>query len=302
MGEDLQVALVTWFGDDLELLVKMLAGEVQSARELTRLVSDRQRKASFHLEFTDGRQFKARRYRTAAAISSAVALSPLLAALPFSRVLVNRGLVALEQWIEGTPLSPAAVSAEQARAAGALLGRIHCIADLPTDLPAQMPAGNWYADNIGAHLQELVAAGALTASVAARLHRAASANRPERLDRGLVHGDFCADNIVVDGSGGLFVVDNESLQLAALDYDLARCWARWPMSQSQRIAFAEGYRGFRGLGAFAAHATFWAIQALSQSIAVHLRHNKPCEAALAALRQIGCEPGTARWPELSALP
>jgi hypothetical protein len=301
MAEDWRAALATWFGDDLHELVNVLGGEVQSARELTRLVSARQRKASFRLDFADGRRCKARRFRTAESASSALALSPLLEALPFSRILVARGLVAVEQWIEGIPLQPGDVSVEQAQVAGALLGRVHAITGLPADLLAHVPGGNWHADSIDAHLQELVAAGVLATAAAARLHAAAMANQPGRLAIGLVHGDFCADNIVVDCEGELFVVDNESLHLGALDYDLARCWVRWPMSESLRAAFAGGYRSVRGLEGFTLHATFWAIKALSQSIAVHLRHNKRCEPALEALLRISGERGAVVWPERSAL-
>jgi len=301
MADEWRAALATWFGDDLHDLVKALGGEVQSARELTRLVSARQRKASFRLDFADGRRCKARRFRTAESASAALALAPLLEALPFSRILVARGLVAIEQWIEGVPLRPGDVSVEQARVAGALLGRVHAITGLPADLLAQVPDGNWYADSIDAYLQELVAAGALVTATAARLHEAAMANQPGRLAIGLVHGDFCADNIVVDGEGDLFVVDNESLHLGALDYDLARCWVRWPMSESLRAAFSGGYQSVRGLDDFTLHGTFWAIKALSQSIAVHLRHNRPCEPALEALLRMSCEPGLVAWPECSAL-
>ncbi len=301
MADEWRAALATWFGDDLHDLVKALGGEVQFARELTRLVSTRQRKASFRLDLADGRRCKARRFRTAEGAAAALALAPLLEALPFSRILVARGLVTVEQWIEGVPLRPGDVSVEQAQVAGALLGRVHAITALPADLLAQVPGGNWYADSIDVHLQELVAAGVLATAPAARLHEAAMANQPGRLAIGLVHGDFCADNIVVDGEGDLFVVDNESLHLGALDYDLARCWVRWPMSESLRAAFAGGYRSVRGLEGFSRHATFWAIKALSQSIAVHLRHNSRCEPALAALLRMSCEPGAVVWPERSAL-
>lgn len=301
MADDWRVVLATRFGDDLHELVTALGGEVRSARELTRLVSARQRKASFRLDFADGRRCKARRFRTAESASSVLALSPLLEALPFSRILLARGLVAVEQWIEGVPMRLGEVSVEQAQVAGALLGQVHAITKLPADLLAQVPAANSYADSIDPYLQELVVAGALEKATAARLHEAAIANQPGCLAIGLVHGDFCADNIVVDGEGDLFVVDNESLHLGALDYDLARCWARWPMSESVRAAFAGGYRSVRGLDDFTLHGTFWAIKALSQSIAVHLRHNKPCEPALEALLRMSCEPGLVAWPECSAL-
>ena len=297
MGDDSQLALVSLFGDDLQALLDQLGGEIESALELTRLVSTSPRKASFKLTLRDGRQVKARRHRTADSFSSVVALLPLLEPLPFSRCIAGAGRVTIEQWVEGIPLAVQGVSAARAREAGDLLGRVHTTTDLPGSLLAQLPTGNWYADSIGTHLQELVAAGALSSPQGATLLAMAHASQPASFDTGLIHGDFCADNMVVDGSGRVFVVDNESLQLGALDFDLARCWARWPMSPESRSAFTVGYARHRALDGLAAHARFWAIKALSQSIAVHLRYDRSCHNALDALLMIARDGGGGLWPE-----
>ncbi len=298
MAEDQPCATSPSLGADLEYLIAQLGGEIESTHELTRLVSARRCKASFKLILRDGRIFKARRFMNADRFSSALALAPLLENLPFARCIASRGMATVEQWIEGTALDARCMTADLARQAGDLLGRVHTIADLPGASLVQLPGVDRYVDTIATHLQELVGAGVLSGSQARKLEETALACRPESFDTGLIHGDFSADNMVFDGSGRLFVVDNESLQSGALDYDLARCWARWPMSKTLRRAFIAGYGRHRSLEGLAAHDRFWAIVALSQSIAIHRRYDEPCPGALAALERIACGAGSDLWPQL----
>lgn len=298
MGEKWKETLAAWFGNDLQILVRQLGIEIDSAEEITCLTSARQRKASFKLTLTDGRLFKARRFRTLDRFSSAVALAPFIEDLHFSRIVAAHGMASIEQWIAGSPLSADAVSERQANWAGALLGQLHTITDLPPDLLARAPAGSWYNNKINTHLTALVARGALEPALAEKIFELALERQPATFDVGLIHGDFCADNMVISDNGEIFVVDNESLGLGAFDYDIARCLTRWPMNEALRKAFVEGYQRHRSLQVFSSHLEFWAIKALSLTVYVHFNHNRSCEPSLAALKQIVGGAGDRLWLDL----
>lgn len=297
-GREWQEALAARFGDDLQELVRQLGIKIDSAEEITRLISARQRKASFKLTLTDGRLFKARRFKTPDHFSSVVALSPLIEDLHFSRIVAAHGMASIEQWIGGSPLSAKAVTEGQAHWAGSLLGQLHKITDLPQDLLARAPDVNWYSSKINTHLAALVARGALEPALAEKIFELALECQPASFDVGLTHGDFCADNMVIRDNGEIFVVDNESLGLGALDYDIARCLTRWPMNEALRKAFLEGYQRHRSLQVFASHQEFWAIKALSLTVYVHFNHNRSCEPSLAALEQIADGAGDRSWLDL----
>lgn len=276
-----------WLGDDLDMLLQQLGGELESAVELTGTVSSRQRKAVFRVNLKDGRVFKARRFKTLERCRSVIELMPILEEFPFPRIVASSGLSAIEEWIEGTPVQLGDVTAEQARRAGTVLGQLHTVASLPPNLLAQMPDLEWHSSRISAHLAVLVESGGLPSAVASRLQTLAEESRPTTFSAGLVHGDFCADNFVISTDGELCVIDNESLHIDALDYDLARCWSLWPMSRQVRQAFTAGYEYYRSLETVTAYADFWSIRALCKTAHSKVRHHKPCAQAMEALIRVG---------------
>jgi Ser/Thr protein kinase RdoA (MazF antagonist) len=291
--------LAYWLGDDLESLLRQLGGEIESVEELTRLVSAQQRKASFKLTLKDGRLFKARRFKPESH-SAVIALAPLLDKFNFSRIVATCGKVAIAQWISGTAMGPDSVTDEQAHSAGVLLARVHTITDLPADLLDRVPDVRWYTNKTSRYLAALVDRGALESALAKRIAEIAVARQPDNFEAGLIHGDFCADNMVISDDGEIYVIDNESLALRALDYDVARCWSRWPMAGGLRQAFAEGYERYRSLHAFNAHVEFWAINAFALTAHVHVNHHKPCQPALRALERISRGDMENLWPDLSS--
>ena len=283
------------FGNDLQVLEQRLGSEIETAEELTRIISDKLQKASFKVRLEDGRDFKLRRFKSAGDWSSFVALAPLLENLSFSRLIYAHGIASIEQWITGTSLADTNITNQQLSWAGGLLGQLHNIRSRPVAEQTSPPGGQRYLDSINAHLSVLVEHAALDPVFAQNLYELAHQALPAHLEVGLIHGDFCAENMVVTASGKIVVIDNESLRVGALDYDIARCWSRWPMTDSQRAAFAEGYRRHRGLDRFNQHRDFWAIKALSQTVYVRLEYNKPYQSALDALKQIGFDSGGDHW-------
>ena len=59
--------------------------------------------------------------------------------------------------------------------------------------------------------------------------------------RGPVHGDLCAENLVLASDGRVISIDNERVRIDFLDFDLARTWTRWPMSARMHTRFERRY-------------------------------------------------------------
>jgi len=279
-------ALARWLGDDLAELMKQIGGELESAEELTVLVSPRQRKASFKLTLLDGRVFKARRMKSSTRWASVVALSPLVENMPFAGVIAAHGMSCIEQWIPGTPLRAESVTPDQARRAGEVLGRLHTTSLPSPELLKTAPDGSWYRNRLDRHLAALVVRGALGHATARRIFTSAVEHQPATFEIGLIHGDFSADNIVIKDDGEIAVIDNESLRLAALDFDLARCRTRWPMTEVIAGAFVDGYQCYRSPETAGADKTFWEICALALTAYAQTNHNKPAGPVLDELRRL----------------
>ena len=79
---------------------------------------------------------------------------------------------------------------------------------------------------------------------------------------GVVHGDICPENMVIDGHDNLRVIDNDSIAQRAREFDLARLWYRWPMTIDQREAFDDGYGLSDVLACYREHFLHWAIVVL----------------------------------------
>jgi thiamine kinase-like enzyme len=120
-------------------------------------------------------------------------------------------------------------------------------------------------------LADLVAAEALDPGAARETARLAVLHAPRTASVGLCHTDFCGENIVTDAAGTVFVIDNEGIAVDAYEYDLARTWYRWPMTELQQRAYAEGYGDHDHATRFASHFLYWALMALVESSAVRVR-------------------------------
>ena len=135
-------------------------------------------------------------------------------------VLHRSGPVVLEQWVDGVPWDAVERSADDIRSAATLLGAVHQVRRAAgQELPYLAPTTDVIAMNQG-NLALLTATGALSTQQQSALQPKLAAAPPAAV-HGLLHTDFCPENIVRSSDGTLWVVDNEHLRVGAVDMDLA---------------------------------------------------------------------------------
>lgn len=280
---------------ELGLLLDRLDSQVNVVREITRLTSPRQRKATFRVSMQDGRVVKARQFASDQKRIRYCDLLSLLEDLPFSRVIAAGGRATLEEWIDGSPLQTQAITEEQAFNIGDLLGRLHTLATVPKKYREGIPGPEEHLEKTRESLSIIAGHYPHRLPQCQVLEQIAIEQKPSNCETGLIHADFCPDNMIKNAAGTIVVIDNEHLRTGALDYDLARCWSRWPMTTEQRQAFCGGYSQHRELGKFVENRVFWAIRALSLSTRVHIGHGKPNKVVEKALFQIIHESPAITW-------
>jgi len=199
----------------------------------------------------------------------------------------------LEEWVKGRPLTPDEWTHARLRCCGEILGRLHSSNRRP---PPHGRTPTLELRRLEEQIRRLVHARALATWEANRLCAVAEASLPAQIEWGVVHGDFCAANIVIRPSGTLAVVDNESLDLGALDGDLARTWTRWSLGHDQRRVFAEGVERHRSMDEFRASRPYWMIRALTASALFWVLTDPSFEAPLEELRTFARSPTDAASP------
>lgn len=203
----------------------------------------------------------------------------------FAPALGRHGSVLIEQWIDGEPLA-GRESGRRFHEAGALLGRLHGT-PLQPDAPSTCATRGWLRIASSA-IAFLADRGRLTRGEAAALQEALVTRDPGTDRNTIVHTDLCAENIIIDGSGALRVIDNENVAVGPAGFDLGCTFHRWPMSGADRDRFQDGYRSAAGRDPFGdprANA-FWRIVAPLMGARVHMANDPGrLEASLALLRR-----------------
>ena len=298
-------------GPDLAVLASAVGSRLVRTVPITGLPSATLKRATFRLEFADGRILKGRRFDSPADAERVELLARVLGDCPLPLVWGRRGAALLEEWIPGVSLGRVAPRITDVRQAGALLGAMHGV---PIALAGSgaLPAVIVAAPSIDARrattvrgLHGLVRLGLLTASAAHRLQALVDRHAPREASgaltpRGIIHRDFCRENLVLAPAGRLWVIDNGTLTVDAYDFDLGRTWYRWPLTPEWWSHFAKGYREHRTTDGFAEHFPFWAIAVLVE--AALFRYEAATSDALKPVRRLdtllgGLDAGDPRtWP------
>ncbi len=234
-------------------------GPLCRTRKISSLAAPRHRAAAYRLDFADGRVLKGRELRDA---STAARVRYVLRHAPhpaFPRLVAQRQDVMLLEWVEGSPAGPN--ESGVVRAGADFLATLH-----ETPLPARCPFApddplERQTARTARHLERLVRAGALDAGRADALRGVLKSHLPARWRVGFVHGDLCAENLVVDAEGHVRVVDNEALAVDACDADLARTLYRWSLDPRSADVFLETYVRRRSIEPLLEHFGYWALSA-----------------------------------------
>jgi hypothetical protein len=241
----------------------------------------------------DRQTLKVRSFPNPDAAAAMVQLRGLIGEHPgFGRVLACRGPYVLEEWVEGAVLVGREISPAQAQACGTLLAELHLTA-LPANGQSRSEGSELAAES-RARLHELAAAGALTTCEATRLAEGLLAQAPAHVRQGLIHFDFCGENLVWAEGRGVVSIDNERLRMGPFAYDLGRTLALWQLPEQAQQAFRAGYLAAGG-PAEDSNRPYWILVALITSAWFRVRHDPArAEVSLRALRAWGtasAEPG-----------
>lgn len=261
-------------GSSLCALVRARGVPLAKLTEVTALPSPVRRRGAFALDFADGTRLKGRRLRSAERADTVQRLRGALGE-GFARILDRSGDALLLEWVEGPTLaSLETLPTGAARRCGRMLGALHATHSQGSSGGAP-PSADELLQRLERNAGQLCEAQRLDDALARRALDAAAAQRPKEMSLGIVHKDFCAENIVLGPGGGPVCIDNANLAFGPHDLDLARTWYRWPMALRDRRRFGAGYRERRSLSAFLDHFAFWAIVALVGSAGTRLRAGAP---------------------------
>lgn len=270
-------------GESLAALVSALGSPVMRVEPITTLPADGRQ--TFRFWLADGRCLKGRRFKSATRAETVWRILTVANVGFLGHAVAHRGDAIVEEWIEGHPLVHGQVNDRLMREAGRLLGTLHSIPPPPTgDLGFEpLDAGAWLRKST-ASLQALQEARLIPAARVRMLLEAMTTQMPATVRTGTIHRDLCPENLIADTSRRLISVDNGTMSVGSIEYDLCRVWYRWPMTARERTVFNEGYRELGEAGDVGAPAPFWALVVILNSARVRLGVSS--ERAAAALSRL----------------
>lgn len=254
---------------DLSYLLRRERLRVLHWREITTLRTRYLHRRTYCLQLDDGTMCKARLVRRRLAARRMRRLLPLLPSASVAQLLAHHRRAVLEQWIDGPTADRLSWHEPLLNSAGELLGRIHRAVAVRQVEPQDRQFGvvlRAFRQGLSALCRRSVISTSSAQSILELAHR----NAPRRAHWGLVHRDFCAENLVVRRTKTC-VIDNVTVRLGFLEEDLARSCLRWPMSESQFTDFLAGYDVHADSGPFICSRRFWMLVASVLAAALRLR-------------------------------
>lgn len=241
-------------------------------------------KRAFRIDLADGGVAKARVLRPG---RSAERVAALLgsggAARRCARVIAGRGRCLLEEWVDGESLAATPTSPTLLVECGRALADIHRtplgsgISD-PTDSASGR-------ERVRYDLASLHRADRLTRPEVEALLAMADATAVPDGPCGLVHLDYCGENIVFHAERGPVCIDNETVGTGPFAFDCARTVTRWSLDAQSRRRFLDGYVAAGG-PADLRHLEFWTLAADATSARLRVEHGNPdVDEPLQALRR-----------------
>jgi thiamine kinase-like enzyme len=189
----------------------------------------------------------------------------------FAPLISQHGRVLIEAWIDGEALL-GVPEPHHLETAGAVLCELHSRSTLGGQRLHEACSTADHRLIVQEYLRHLVANGGLAEAEAARLDEALERLDPRQAISGLAHLDFCGENMVIDRTGRLRIVDNDRMRLDALGYDLARTWCRWALPAPEWEAFCRAYTTRLPFPNPLDALPFWKIVAAVRSAGFRLRY------------------------------
>lgn len=192
---------------------------------------------------------------------------------------VDRG-VTVWAWVQGRTLDRSPSGRDVARA-GELLAWLHswrAAQEGPQRSTAALVA------RAARQLEELAGAGVVTPGMRAGLGSLLSLLPPSAA-WGVVHGDFCGENLVVAHDGAVVSIDHERMRSGYLDYDVARTWSRWLLPEPLERRFLDAYERVRPLPSERALRA-WRAAAVIKRLHLRHRHGVPSRVARTRAEQL----------------
>ena len=185
------------------------------------------------------------------------------------RILLVTRRVVVEEWVEGVSLAHLPLSETRLGKAADLLGALHATREVGhRKLPVSRRVRP-FVRRAERHLARLAASAVIGETERRSTTRALTRFAPEHALAGVTHDDFCAENLVEDPSGRVVAVDNEHMRIGFLEFDVARTWYRWPMSEEAWERFEDRYALWRG-PVDRENVPFWRLAAVLSSAYVRL--------------------------------
>jgi Phosphotransferase enzyme family len=271
---------------------------VRAFRRISKMHSSDIRRLAYQVDVEPGHAIKARRVQDD---ETARRLFEIRRDLPdaFAPAFGRYGAVLLEDWIEGEDLGDRPLSHAHLVDAGSLLADLHATQTVAGHAVHEMRSTAAWRHEAEADLRQILAAGGLDERDGSLIRAALDRLDPGQAIFGLVHTDFCGENMIVDRAGRLRVVDNERIGVDALGYDIARTWYRWTLPTSAWERIRSAYAARMPFSEPLETLGFWSIATVAQSAALRLRVDRArAHVPLDRLRRMAAELGDRRTPSL----
>jgi thiamine kinase-like enzyme len=239
------------------------------------------RPGAYRAETREWGQIKIRVGHRRRTVERALGYVELLGDPRLPRPLARSGRVTVEAWVEGRTLADCD-ERESLDGAARLLAAIHGFQRARVQRDQSVAP---IRRRLLRQLDELVEARLIDRAAATRLERLADA-LPATARVGLLHGDFCGENLVCRRDGVVVSIDNAHLHLGFLQYELGRSWYRWQHSPRAAEHVEGRYRELTGLGVDAAERTAWRTAATVKGLHLRHRHRWPLELPRSALARL----------------
>lgn len=243
------------------------------------------RSSPLHVWSNSHGELKVRRVESPESLEHYLKIRRANQVLPMPEVVHAGSCFLVERWIEGRPILPSDVDGDFMYSLGDLVG---AFATQPCDLQAEserLRSGVGLETKLQRLLVEFQDQGVLPPAICEQLLKRAVGNIPFRVDSGFVHLDIKPENIVKTSNGIVFI-DNETVSLGSLDYELARLWGFWKLTPHERSRFLEGYRNHRCTKSFVLHELFWSIFSMIGSLRYRVRSQLPYDDLVGACTEI----------------